>query len=68
MFTDVLSVGLQVENKVGAEDLNPVGIKCEEFWTMLKKLALIYFDFLGHRLDEKVRPPQQKKHRVEEIA
>lgn len=39
MFTDVLSVGLQVENKVGAEDLNPVGIKCEEFWTMLKKLA-----------------------------
>lgn len=67
MFTDVLSVGLQVENKVGAEDLNP-GIKCEEFWTMLKKLALIYFNFLGHRLDKKVRPSQHKKRRLEEIA
>lgn len=62
-----MSVGLQVENKVGA-DLNSAGIKCEEFWTMLKKPVLIYFDFLGHRLDEKVRPSQQKKHRVEEIA
>lgn len=68
MFTDVLSVGLQVENKVGAEDLNSAGIKCEEFWTMLKKPALIYFDFLGHRLDKKATPSQQKKHRVEEVA
>lgn len=68
MLTDVLSIGLQVENKVGAKDLNPVGIIREKFWTMLKKLALIYFDFLDHRLDEKVRPSQQKKHKIEEIA
>lgn len=64
----VLSVGLQKENKVGAEDLSSVEIKYEEFWTMLKKLALIYCGFLGHRLDEKFGPSQQKKRGVEETT
>lgn len=47
MWTDVLSIVLQAKNKVRVEDLSPVGIKFEEFWTMLKKLTLIYYDFLG---------------------
>lgn len=47
MWTDVVSVVLQAKNKVGVEDLSPMGIKFEEFWTMLKKLTLIYYDFLG---------------------
>ena len=45
-----------------------MGIKCEDFWATLKKLALIYYDFLGHILDEKVEPSQQKQHGTEEIA
>lgn len=48
--------------------MSTVGIKCEEFWAMLKKLALIYYDFLGHILDENVEPSQQKQHDIKEIA
>lgn len=61
----VLSVGLQ--NIVGAEYLSPMGIKPEECWTMLKKVALLYYDFLGHTLEVQVGPFQKKRCGVVEI-
>ena len=61
-----LSVGLQ--NTVGTEYLSPVGGKREECWTMLKKVALIYYDILGHILEAQVGPSQQKKCGIVEIS
>ena len=48
--------------------MSPVGIKCEEFWIMLKKVALPFYDFLGHRLDANVGLLQQKKRGVVAIT
>lgn len=35
---------------------------------MRKKLALLYYDFLGHQLDAMVESSQKKKHAVVEIT
>lgn len=56
-----------LKNKLGAEYLSPVEVKQKEFWTMLKKLASTFYDFLGHKLDANVGPSQQKKHGIVEI-
>lgn len=56
-----------LKNKLGAERLSPVEVKQKEFWTMLKKLASTFYDFLGHKLDANVGPSQQKKHGIVEI-
>ena len=44
------------------------GVKWEEFWKMLKRVALIDYNFLGHRLNANVGPSQQKKGRILEIT
>lgn len=56
-----------LKNKVGAAYLSPMEVKQKEFWTMLKKLASTFYDFLGHKLDANVGPSQQKKHGIVEI-
>ena len=56
-----------LKNKLGAERLSPVEVKQKEFWTMLKKIASTFYDFLGHKLDANVGPSQQKKHGIVEI-
>lgn len=39
-----------------------------KIWTMLRKLAFIYYDFLGLRLDALVESSQEKRHVVVEIT